>query len=347
MAEKKLLLDVCAIRFILIFLLVLYHAFAIFCGAWTPIDGYPEIRSYWWIGKVSYSFMLESFVFISGYVLGYQVLRSPEKIKFKSVATSKVKRLLIPSIVFSIIYYLCFYDLREPVYKICYSILCGTGHLWFLPMLFWCFIFTSLAEKTGIRKRYVLLIAIIMSLLSSVPLPLRLSSALYYFIFFYSGYLLKSTEFNVEKVISSRNLVLSVLMYIVLFLGYTLYSERGGETLHILNNYMIDKGISSICNNMFRLTAGGSGVAAVYIVVNYFLSKKRTLSKFIIDFSSYCFGVYIFQQFILKYLYYYTELPHIISPGILPWFGFIVALFVSLILTSLLQKTNIGRKLLG
>ena len=98
---------------------------------------------------------------------------------------------------------------------------------------------------------------------------------------------------------------------------------------------------------MFRLTAGVSGVAAVYIVVNYFLSKKRTLSKFIIAFSSYCFGVYIFQQFILKYLYYYTELPHIISPGILPWFGFIVALFVSLILTSLLQKTNIGRKLIG
>lgn len=41
MTAKKILTDVCAIRLILIILLVLYHAFAIFCGGWTPLDGYP------------------------------------------------------------------------------------------------------------------------------------------------------------------------------------------------------------------------------------------------------------------------------------------------------------------
>ena len=221
---KILLLDVCIIRFILIFLLVLYHAFAIFCGAWTPLDGYPEIRSYRWIGKASYSFMLEAFVFISGYVFGYQVLRKPEKLAFNSVATSKAKRLLLPSIIFSVIYYCLFYDFHKPIYEICYSIINGTGHLWFLPMLFWCFIFTSLAEKTGINRRCVTAIAIALSFVSVVPLPFRLSSSLYYFIFFYVGYILKRYDLNADKSVSRKNTILSVLAYIVIFTGY-LYEE--------------------------------------------------------------------------------------------------------------------------
>lgn len=106
MTAKKILTDVCAIRLILIILLVLYHAFAIFCGGWTPLDGYPRPEGYWWIGKSAYSFMLEAFVFISGYVYGYQIYRNPEKLSLKAVVQSKLKRLILPSIIFSTVYYL-------------------------------------------------------------------------------------------------------------------------------------------------------------------------------------------------------------------------------------------------
>lgn len=168
---KEMLPDVCIIRFILIFLLVLYHAFAIFSGDWASLDGYPEIESYWWIGKISYSFMLEAFVFISGYVFGYQVSRKPYKLALKFLVKNKAKRLLLPCVVFSVIYYCFFYDFHRPIYVIAYSIIQGTGHLWFLPMLFWCFIFTSLVEKTGISRNYIVFITLLMSFGSVIPLP--------------------------------------------------------------------------------------------------------------------------------------------------------------------------------
>lgn len=69
--EKKILEDVVFMRVVLIVLLVLYHSFAIFNGAWEKLADYPDIPAYWWIATSSYAFMLEAFVFISGYVFGH------------------------------------------------------------------------------------------------------------------------------------------------------------------------------------------------------------------------------------------------------------------------------------
>ncbi len=43
MKEKKILEDVVFMRVVLIVLLVLYHSFAIFNGAWEKPSGYPDI----------------------------------------------------------------------------------------------------------------------------------------------------------------------------------------------------------------------------------------------------------------------------------------------------------------
>ena len=69
----QFLYEVVPIRLFLIVMLVFYHAFAIFTGAWKPIAGYPEIPGYALLGNLSYACLLETFVFISGYVFGYQV----------------------------------------------------------------------------------------------------------------------------------------------------------------------------------------------------------------------------------------------------------------------------------
>lgn len=71
---RKILYDVLLIRILLIFLLVVYHSFAIYNGAWKPLNGFPIIKSYRCIADISYSFMLEMFVFISGLILGFQAL---------------------------------------------------------------------------------------------------------------------------------------------------------------------------------------------------------------------------------------------------------------------------------
>ena len=78
--SPKMLSNVVVIRPILIVLLVFYHAFLIFQGGWGSTGQFPEVKAYWWLDKLSYSFLLEMFVFISGYVLGYQVRVKGESI---------------------------------------------------------------------------------------------------------------------------------------------------------------------------------------------------------------------------------------------------------------------------
>lgn len=107
--KTNFLTEVAIIRPILVVLLVFYHAFAHYSGAWEPIDGYPAIRDYWWLDWLSYAFMLEMFVFISGYVFGFQVrTKGVEKLNAKNLLWGKFKRLMIPCMVFSFLYILFF-----------------------------------------------------------------------------------------------------------------------------------------------------------------------------------------------------------------------------------------------
>lgn len=185
MEQKQLLTNVAIIRPLLIVLLVFYHAFAIYSGSWAPIDGFPEIKAYWWLDKLSYAFMLETFVFVSGYVFGYQVrIKGEKKLEAKSLFFSKFKRLIIPSIVFSLIYIVLFKDISQPVEITIKEIIEGVGHMWFLPMLFWCFACVWVIEKLRMRPQYVLPLLMLCSIFSFVPLPLQLNKTMYYMLFF-------------------------------------------------------------------------------------------------------------------------------------------------------------------
>lgn len=94
----KYLNDICLIRLLLIVLLVFYHSFCVFCGAWSVPDGFPQNEVYWWMAKVPISFFLEVFTFISGYLFG-NVVRSKgvRMLTFENCVVKKMKRLIIPS----------------------------------------------------------------------------------------------------------------------------------------------------------------------------------------------------------------------------------------------------------
>lgn len=80
-----------------------------------------------------------------------------------------------------------------------------------------------------------------------------------------------------------------------------------------------------------------------------FVEKKRSrlVSQWIIKVGNLCFGVYLLQQFILKSLYNYTNLPSVVGCYWLPWVGFTIALIGSLIIAQILVKTKVGRFLIG
>ena len=136
---KYNLSEVSFIRPLLIILVVLYHAFAPFAGTWREFAGFVPNEAYRYIANISYSSMLETFVFISGYVFSYQCLYLNKNYSLKQLCIKKGKRLLLPYLIFGFIYLLLFGDIgNKGFYYVVSELLGGVGHLWFLMMLFWC-----------------------------------------------------------------------------------------------------------------------------------------------------------------------------------------------------------------
>ena len=144
--------------------------------------------------------MLETFVFVSGYVLGYQVrTRGEIKLEAKYLLLGKFKRLIIPSIVFGLIYIVLLQDISQPILKTVYDVVNGVGHMWFLPMLFWCFVGIWLIEKVKFNKIWLFPILLILSILPFPFLPLHMNISIYYMFFFYVGYFLQRNDVNLDK----------------------------------------------------------------------------------------------------------------------------------------------------
>lgn len=72
--------------------------------------------------------------------------------------------------------------------------------------------------------------------------------------------------------------------------------------------------------------------------VNFIINNGLRVPNWLVKVNSICFGVYIFQQFILMYLYYHTALPIIVGAYWLPWFGVVVTLILSILFSILLKS---------
>lgn len=355
MIQKQLLTNVVIIRLILIILLVFYHAFAIFSGAWTPIDGFPEIEIYWWMDKLSYAFLLEMFVFISGYVFGYQVkTKGQVKLQAKNLFYSKFKRLIIPSMVFSLLYILLLKNIKQPFDKTLYEILNGVAHMWFLPMLFWCFAGVWLIERIKMRTQIVVPVLLIVSICSFILFPFQLNKAMYYMLFFYLGYYIQRKEYDFKRYYTVRNTILLFISFTFLFTIITIFCSNLELLLlnyldsNITKNILIIKVLKYLIANLLKLLYSSVGLAALFVLIGCIEKRiEHKLPQWVVSLGGLSMGVYIFQQFILKFLYDYTSLPSLCGPILLPWSGFIIALICSLFLSFLSLKTKVGRSLVG
>ena len=179
-SETQRLIDIDLVRVVLIIMLVFYHAFCIYSGRWSAIEGFPEIKFYNILDRLSSAFRLDAFVFVSGYIFGYQVrVKGESKLELKSILWSKFKRLILPSMVFSLFYILLLRDITQPVIKTVHEMLEGMGHLWFLPMLFWCFMGIWIIERIRLKSSFVFPFIFMLSLLSFfVSLPLLIIPSL-------------------------------------------------------------------------------------------------------------------------------------------------------------------------
>ena len=339
-----MLKEISFIRPILILLLVIYHAFIIYRGGWKEPLAYVPNQTYYWIATAAYSFMLEMFVFISGYVWAYSIFDRNRSQSFGDLVLSKIKRLIIPSIIFSILYIFLFKEWKqESQMLLLYDIINGVGHMWFLPMLFWCFIFSYLLYRTNINDTQKLILLLLVSIFSFVSLPLQLTNTLYYLFFFYAGFLCKENCWMENLKVNMKIVILSWMLFTILFISLTLFSNK----LQLINyeNNMIFKAFLFVSIRVGRIIYASMGIFSMFVTALLY-TKHFTLPQWYIKLGSYCFGIYLFQQFVLYYIYYYTPIPILVGALWLPWVGTVLALFLSLFFTWLLKKTTWGRNII-
>lgn len=271
-SNRQFLYEVVPIRLFLVVMLVFYHAFAIFTGAWDPIDGYPKIPVYNILGNLSYACLLETFVFISGYVFGSQVrIKGETVLSAKSIFVKKFKRLIIPSIIFSIAYLFIFGNVNQPILRTIYQILCGVGHMWFLPMLYWCFIIVYILEKLKIRKNIAVMLLLFLSVISYLPLPLGLGSALYYAISFYIGYLIQKNDYTV-RIDNKKTILIGFVGFICFFILKLAFANSVG--IQLFDIEILDKAINLSLSSFIRLVCAAFGICLLYGLSRLFVSTS-------------------------------------------------------------------------
>ena len=343
------LYEVDIIRLVLIFLLVFYHSFAPFSGAWEPIEGFPEVRAYMWLDKLSYAFMLESFVYISGYILGFQVrTKGREILTGNRIIVSKLRRLIIPCVVFGILYIILFKEsIDRPLLGKVYSLFSGVGHLWFLPMLFWCFIIVRSVEKWSLKPLLVIIVSICFSIFHGVSLPFRLDNSLYYFIFFYLGYCYQRYSISLNRFFTVPLLSAGWSLFIIVFVLHTLFTENINIILADHFQLPITKVLKVVLCNITKLICSIIGVMLLFGSSCFAEKQHNNIPKLVYTISSLCMGVYIIHQFILKLVYYKYCVFLTIDTYVLPWIAFAFTIMLSVTFSFFTCKTKIGSYLIG
>lgn len=342
-----MLKEISIIRPILIILLVLYHAFIVYAGGWEEPMCFRPVHSYYLIANWAYAFMLETFTFISGYIFIYRWIVLGKKTSFTVLCSKKFKRLILPTILFGVFYFWIFLD-YESLWESFYDIICGVGHLWYLPMLFWCFVECWLILRLRIKPVIALPLVFLLAVVGNTfPLPLRINQSFYYLFFFYLPIIIVEKRGVIAVYISRKPFVLLLgwLLFVVFFvlMRFELHYPR-----EIIRDTVLLKLLSYAGNNCVQILYSTLGLISFYATGVFLSEKYEQLStgNTMIEIGNLCFGVYIFQQFILKGLYYHTPIPELVGPVLLPWIGFVLALVLSLLLTYTIRLSKIGREIL-
>jgi hypothetical protein len=308
--KKRIRLDeVTLMRCILAILIVFMHSFTCYSGSWKEPAGYVDIPVYKWLTRISFAFTLEAFVFISRYLFAFQRITLRRIEGGINLIINKLKRLILPSIIFSILYFIIFYSYKG-LGNATYSILNGCGHMWYLPMLFWCFVGGWLLEKVKIKDRWKMSLLIALNFFCFVSLPLRISNAASYMVYFYGGFIAYKHSDKIKSVITKKRLIWSWIIFAILFVALRLM--RDVLVTNDAQSKML-KLFIYIGNNACQMIYASVGLVAFYFTAVYYI-QRHPLKPFTIKLAACCFGIYLFQQFVLQLLYYKAAFPTLVGP---------------------------------
>ena len=188
----------------------------------------------------------------------------------------------------------------------------------------------------GIKRPVLLLLLLaLLSFFSFINLPLRISTAFYYIFFFISGYICWINRDSLYCKFKDRILLL-FLLFVILFCLSSFSIDVINAKIGLVNLPLVQYLVSGYAH-AFRLLYASVGVLAFWLL-SIWITSTKTLPQGYIELGSYCMGIYIFQQFILVYIVYYSSLPSSLGFLWLPWVAFFITLVSSFLLSYTVKK---------
>lgn len=344
--KKKLLYEVSIIRPIVIFLLVFLHSFTKIADGGGYQNDYHLNDTYLWIVRFISGFRIETIALIAGYVFSYQSHDLGRRYQFLPYMWKKLKRLIVPMVFFGLIYYFCFYYNPDTftVSGFLLQLFSGCGHLWFLPMLFWSFLAIWLIDYLHCSSWWLLLGLAVLSIIPTLPLPLGFANLPHFLFYVYGGYFLWTKRDWLYKNCMKWPFAVTLwLIYIAIVIAFNVFVPDVSNDIGLMN-----KLLNAAWVNIIKLIKAVCGILALYLTVSMFTTQDGFKPKpWMVTASDNCYGVYVYHQFILIWLYFFTPFVTTMNDLLVPWCGFVITLVISLLLTRITLKTKIGRFLIG
>lgn len=342
--SKKTLVEVSIIRPFVILLLVLLHSFTKITKGEGLTNNYNLPIVYRWFCWFISGFRIETIAMIAGYVFAYQSLELNKSYRFWPFLLKKFKRLIVPMLVFGFVYYFCFmFDSASFTFKsFIVTLLTGCRHLWFLPMLFWCFLTIWIIDHFRLSSWFTLFLFVILFCCPRPYFSFGFAGLPRFLLFVYGGYFMWTKKKYLLQISKKSIGLLFWLLYIILvYINHALI-PKAKLTMDLLWNHLF-----FFVSRIGDLLMCCCGILALYLIVNNLVKKGYQPGQWILNENNCCYGIYIYHQFVLMFIYFYTPFVSSCNPLLVPWIGFVSAYGVSWVLTKLTLRIKIGRFLIG
>lgn len=331
MKSKEFLQDISILRSLSIIIVVFFHVYGMMFA-----DHFPATKELYhsiyftfnncWIINIA----MPMFVFISGYLFYYQ-LQKGKYLTFIPLVKKKFTRILIPYFIFGLIM-MATTGAFHP-FELLHG---GYWHLWFLPMIFWCFIISYFLKgiatwNKGILVAFIIILFALSLLGQFLPRIMGLHNITVWYCWFLLGGVVYLFDNQINKALK-RTRIHWILLSLYIFVNLFKPTPYGEHTWYLV--------ISQIC----------------IIIAVWYCFHNMGLKYFhvLIPISKYSYGIYIFHNWIALYLISRTA-QHLFPltkwatnhTVLFPLCFFVITMGISFILSWGLLKTKTGRFLIG
>lgn len=339
--SQKRLDNIAFIKTIMMVAVVLYHCFVFFGGNWfTVVEPAQDTNYLYYIAQWMKTFHIQAFAMASGFLFYYLRKEKGRYNEPKNDIKKRAKRLLLPFVSTSIFWaipigvYFYHYPLNEIIEK--YVLMTGPAQLWFLIMLFVVFVFFELfSGKFKISFKNLVIVYILSTtiglLLSKYNINyFQIATSIKYILYFYlGGYI----YINKNK-ITLRQTIIMIAMVVPLYIFVLCFNDA--------NNLVITAG-ARFAETLVSVLE----VSAIYYLLSKLLEKKKSIVRgrlyYVLEQNS--FGIYLFHQQIIYFVIFWLN--GVVPPIVLALLSFMIALFVSLVMSLILRKWKVTRVMFG